>query len=104
MTLPATAFRTFTREELGRLSHREFHDHLRWTIAADTLFIVGSRHAYERQGDDLRALVEDCPAHLATSPDTHCCAEIELGRCKPFIPDVRNPFSVLHVECCNRHW
>jgi hypothetical protein len=104
VTLPPKAFRRFDREEHVRCFHREFQDHLRWTVAADTLFLVGSRHAYELQGDGVRALAEDCPAHLATSPDTHCCAEIEMGRCKASVPDIRNPLSQLHVECCNRHW
>jgi hypothetical protein len=104
VTLPSKAFRTFDREEHLRCFHREFQDHLRWTIAADTLFLVGSRHAYELQGDGMRALAEDCPAHLAESPDTHCCAEIEMGRCKTHFPDLRDPLAQLHVECCNRHW
>lgn len=104
VTLPPEAFRPVGREEHERSFHREFRDHLRWSIAADTLFVVGSRRAYELRGEQLRALAEDCPAHLATSPDTHCCAEIGLGRCRTSNGDARNPFIGLHVECCNRHW
>ena len=101
VTFPPKAIRTFDAEDHLRWRHREFQDHLRWAIAADTLFVVGSRHAYELQGGGVHALAEDCPAHLAESPDTHCCAEIELGRRRT---DLRNPRAQLHVECCNRHW
>ncbi|MEU4767346.1 hypothetical protein AB0H12_29220 [Actinosynnema sp. NPDC023794] len=104
VALPPDAFRTIEREEHERRHHREFRDHLRWTIAADTLFVVGSRPAYELQGDQVRGLAEDCPAHIAALPDTHCCAEIGLGRHKRSNPDARNPLVELHVECCNRHW
>ncbi|KAA2257534.1 hypothetical protein F0L68_24870 [Solihabitans fulvus] len=104
VTLPPQAFRTADREEHVRRFHREFHDHLRWAVAADTLFLIGSRLAYELEGDQVRALAEDCPAHLAASPTAHCCAEIELGRFRPPTPDRRNSLAQLHVECCNRHW
>jgi hypothetical protein len=104
VTLPPRPFRSFDREDHLRRHHREFRDHLRWAVAADTLFLVGSRRAYDLQGDDIRGLAEDCPAHLAASPDTHCCAEIELGRFSAPFPDRRNPLAQLHVECCNRHW
>ncbi len=80
VALPREVFRPIDREEHARCSHREFRDHLRWAIAADTLFLVGSRPAYELQREGVRELAEDCPAHLAESPDAHCCAEIELGR------------------------
>ncbi|MEO6089795.1 MAG: hypothetical protein ABIQ18_42475 [Umezawaea sp.] len=104
VTLPPKAFRPVDREEHMRSYHREFRDHLRWSIAADTVFLIGSRPAYELQGDGVRALAEECPAHLAEAPDVHCCAEIGLGRSAGPVRDLRNPYSQLHVECCNRHW
>lgn len=102
--LPPRAFRAFGFEDHLKWAHREFRDHLRWAIAADTLFLIGSRHAYDLAGNQIRGLAEECPAHLATSPDTHCCAEIGIGRRNPVTPDRRNPYSELHIECCNRHW
>ncbi|WP_238008492.1 hypothetical protein KZZ52_32195 [Dactylosporangium sp. AC04546] len=42
-------------------------------------------------------------AHFATNPDTHCCAEINLGRMKLGHPDRRYPLAELHVEYCERH-
>ncbi|PSL48656.1 hypothetical protein B0I31_12443 [Saccharothrix carnea] len=104
VTLGPEAFRAFGAEEHDRRNHREFQDHLRWSVAADTLFVIGSRRAYELEGDTVRELAEDYPARLAESPDRHFCAEIELGRLKLSNADARNPWSTLHVECCNRHW
>lgn len=103
VTLPPQPFRTFSRDEHRRWYHGDFHDLLRWTVAADTLFLVGSRHAYELQGDTVRELAEDSPARLATKPDRHCCVEITLGRWRT-ARDRRNPIADLHVECCARHW
>lgn len=78
--------------------HREFRDHLDWTVAADTLFIVGSRPAFEHEGWKLRELAEEGPARMAEAPDGHCCAEIALGRYGS------RGYAELHVACCNRHW
>jgi hypothetical protein len=103
VTLPTTPFRTFDSDEHRRRHHREFRDHLRWTIAVDTLFLIGSRRAYELQGDDVRALAEDYPAHLATSPDRHYCVEIPLGRYNTSLRDLRDPPSQLHIEYRDRH-
>ncbi len=102
VTLPARAFPEFGREDHARTHHQGFRDHLDWAVAADTLFVIGSRHVYELQADEVRGLAEDCPAHLATTPDTHCCAEIGLGRWTPH--NARNSWAELHVECCTRHW
>jgi hypothetical protein len=84
--------------------HRAFRDRLDWRIAADTLFIVGSRAAFEREGRYLRALAEEGPAALAQDPAAHCCAEISLGQWHIGGADRRGGQSTLHVECCNRHW
>ncbi|MFG3342934.1 hypothetical protein [Glycomyces sp. NPDC048151] len=78
--------------------HHGFRDHLDWRVAADTLFIVGSRPAFEREGWKLRELAEEAPARLAEAPDGHCCAEIAMGRYRS------RTYAELHVECCNRHW
>lgn len=102
VTMPADPFPEQELEAARTRWHRDFKDRLRWAIAADTLFLVGSRSAFEFEGEQLRALVEDCPSHLAEQPDAHCCAEIELGRFNS--TDRRNSWSQLHVECCNRHW
>lgn len=77
--------------------HREFRDHLRWDVAADTLVLTGSREAFERQADEVRALAEECPAHRAHDPETHCCAEISMGRIRRH-PDDRRPYAELHAE------
>jgi hypothetical protein len=94
--------RAFPPVDHARRRHREFWDHLRWRIAADTLFITGSRPAYEFEGDEVRALAENSPARLAEEPGAHCCAEIGLGHWSPY--PRRNSMSLLHVECCTRHW
>ncbi|MET8997018.1 hypothetical protein [Amycolatopsis sp. NPDC004169] len=99
VTLPP---RTFPPVDYARRWHQGFRDHLNWKITTDTLFITGSRPAYEFEGEAVRALAEDCPAHLAEEPGTHCCAEISLGSWSPY--PRRNPMAQLHVECCTRHW
>ncbi|MEU5692268.1 hypothetical protein [Actinosynnema sp. NPDC020468] len=103
VTLPPAAFPAFDRDAHHRSLHDGFHDHLRWSIAADTLFLVGSRHAYELRADEVRALAEDCSAHLAQAPETHCCAELGLGHWTPGVGERRNPPILLHVQRCNRH-
>lgn len=101
VTLPPRPFRPVRRAEHERRHHREFRDHLRWEIAADTLFVTGSRHAFELEGDEVRALVEESPSRLAEDPGAHCCAEIGLGTWSPY--PRRNPMALLHVECCTTH-
>ncbi|WP_229406595.1 hypothetical protein [Micromonospora sp. NBRC 110038] len=65
--------------------------------AADTLVLTGSREAFELQADQVRALAEECPAHRAHNPTTHCCAEISMGRIRRH-PDHRRPYAELHAE------
>jgi hypothetical protein len=88
----------------ARRHRRGFKDRLDWRIAADTLFIVGSRVAFELEGRYLRALAEEGPARLAQDPAAHCCAQISLGQWRIGGTDRRGARSTLHVECCNRHW
>ncbi|OPG14252.1 hypothetical protein [Microbispora sp. GKU 823] len=99
--LPPQAFRQRSVGDRRPWPHQDFRDHLRWDIAADTLFLIGSREAFELEADPVRALAEGCPRHLAESPDAHCCAEISLGRMG--YPDRRRPWAELHVEYCQHH-
>jgi hypothetical protein len=98
VTMPAGAFPVRDWGFYDVRWHREFRDRLDWKITADTLFIVGSRLAFELEGWKLRELAEKSPAVLAEAPEAHCCAEIALGRYGSAT------YSELHVECCNRHW
>lgn len=102
VTLPPHPFPEFAPAEHWRRGHRGFHDHLRWAVAADTLFLIGSRHAYELAGAEVRALAEDLPARLAAAPTAHHCVEIGLGRWS-HPHDRRNASLDLHIEYCVRH-
>ncbi|CCH31736.1 hypothetical protein BN6_44550 [Saccharothrix espanaensis DSM 44229] len=104
VTLPPNAFPVFSREEHRTDNHREFKDHLRWAVAADTLFLVGSRLAYEREADRVRGLAEDGPAQVVGHPETYCCTEITLGQWKMSAAHQRNPSAELHVDRCHEHW
>ncbi|WP_066375286.1 hypothetical protein [Herbidospora mongoliensis] len=92
VTLPPRAFR---RASHHPQRHREFRDHLRWSVAADTLLLIGSRTAFELEVHRVRALAEDGPAHLAKYPGIHYCTEIGMGRTWT---DRRNPSAELHVD------
>jgi hypothetical protein len=98
-SLPPSALPTPTAAAFARTRHRDFRDHLLWSVAAETLFITGSRLAFELEGWRLRELAEEAPAVLSEKPGAHCCAELSLGRRTR--PDT---YSELHVQCCNRHW
>ncbi|MFI6866564.1 hypothetical protein [Nocardia sp. NPDC050406] len=74
-------------------SHRDFKDRLLPTITADTVFLVGSRTAFDLQGHLLRTLVEDGPQQMHHTPDLHCCAEISIDGGPEW----------LHVEYCQAH-
>lgn len=101
--LHADGFRKFSSEEHDQGFHREFRDRLDWRVAADTLFVIGSRPAFERRADGIRRLAEECPAHMHENPQTHCCAEIAVGDWWCY-PARRNAHSVFHVQACNEHW
>lgn len=100
--LPERLFPTLTRADHEAANHRERLDGLHWTVAADTLFLTGSRAAFELVGPQLRDLVEESPAFLATRPDGHRCAELALGEWR-FQRRSRNPFTYLHVQLCETH-
>lgn len=93
VTLPPRPFPVLARADHERFFHQDFRDHLRYAFAADTLFLVGSRRAYELAAEVVRALAEEGPAHLVAG--THFCAEIGLGPWKPH--HRRNPAAMLHA-------
>ncbi|MFF0721760.1 hypothetical protein [Micromonospora sp. NPDC003816] len=97
--LPGNAWPVLSDTEHERGCHREFRDHLRWDVAAETLVLTGSRTAYELAAEQVRALAEECPAHRARVPGTHCCAEIVVGRPWRY-RDRRRPYADLHAEFC----
>lgn len=97
VVLPGDAWPLRPTADHRRSWHQDFLDHLRWEIAADTLVLTGSREAFELQPDRVRALAEECPAHRAHTPGTHCCAEIGMGRTRSY-PDRRRPYAELHAE------
>lgn len=99
VTMPAGALPSPDRRSFERRDHDDFRDRLSRSIAADTLFVIGSRLAFDLEGWKLRELAEESPARLAERPEAHCCAEIGLGRY-----DRPATYSELHIECCNRHW
>lgn len=105
VVLPESPFPDITPADHEESRWRENLDHLRFATAADTLFLIGSRAAFELQANQLRGLVEDCPAHMAAKPDTHCCAEIGLGAAPFGASDRnrRNAWGELHVEYCADH-
>lgn len=99
--LPAQPFPEITRSDHDRRWHNNFHDHLLWETAADTLFVIGSRPAFELASNQVRELAEDGPAYMARTPDAHCCAEIDIGRTLRY--DHRNPPARLHITYCETH-
>ncbi|WP_285587208.1 hypothetical protein [Herbidospora sp. NBRC 101105] len=99
VALPPTAWRPPGDD--GRQRHRGFRDHLHSDVAADTLFLTGSRRAFELEMEQLRGLVEECPAHRAEDPGAHCCAELGVGRFR--YTDRRLSLAELHVQWCTRH-
>jgi hypothetical protein len=102
--LPAEPFRETSQAGYdARWSHNEFRDYLRWDIAADTLFLIGSRKAFELDAGQILGLAEDGPAQMAARPDEHFCAELRIGRWHG-PRDRRSPPADLHVVCCNDHW
>ncbi|CAM3238589.1 hypothetical protein [Stackebrandtia soli] len=103
-TVYAQALPSLAREDYGARRHSDFRDHLRWAIASDTLFLIGSRRAYELDGDTMRELLEECPADLADYDKTYCCTEIHIGRWNRRDRDRRNSHARLHIDCCAVHW
>ncbi|MFJ5228789.1 hypothetical protein ACIQBJ_02710 [Kitasatospora sp. NPDC088391] len=86
-----------------RLFHREFRDHLRFDLAARTLFVTGSAAAFRDDGRHLAALRTEGPAdhhRRASRTIGHECAEI--GTAPRSFPTTRGPFppGLLHVQYC----
>ncbi|MER5274728.1 hypothetical protein ABT025_03095 [Streptomyces sp. NPDC002809] len=80
--------------------HPAHRDHLRFDIAARTLFVVGSATAFREHGTALRELVEEAPSHSHRRPKAgHCCAELRAGPwTQPWTR--RNVPALLHVQYC----
>jgi hypothetical protein len=97
VVLPGDAWPARSAADHGRSRHREFRDHLRWDVAADTFVLTGSRAAFDLGADQVRALAEECPAHRARVPETHCCAELDMGRDRHYA-DRRRPYAEFHAE------
>lgn len=74
VTLPPTAWPEFPVEEHRRVHHHDFRDHVRCAVAADTVVLTGSRHAFDLRSAELRAF-----AAVGPVPGTHICAEVYLG-------------------------
>jgi hypothetical protein len=106
VTLPENPFRHLEYEEHMRVLWRGYRDRLDHAVAADTLFVIGSRPAYEQQAETVLELVDDAPAELAAKPDAHTCGEIGLGDWHGRGAAYRRrdaPWN-MHVVCCNDHW
>ncbi|MFD8689777.1 hypothetical protein [Streptomyces sp. NPDC059651] len=92
------------RDESATASQRRLHaahrDHLRFDIAAHTLFVVGSSTAFREHGAALRGLVEEAPSHMHRRRNAgHCCAELSAGPwSRPRTR--RNVPTLLHVQYC----
>ncbi|MFE2014427.1 hypothetical protein [Streptomyces sp. NPDC059491] len=81
-----------------RWYHGSFRDHLRFDIAARTLFVVGSATAFREHGAVLRRLVDEAPSRgQGDRPSRHHCVELTSGpRTRPRARG-RVP-TTLHVE------
>jgi hypothetical protein len=79
VTLPPSTFDERPLHEHHRTWHRTYRDHLRCHLAADTLFVAGSHQAFALQAHEIRGLVEDAPAHVASHVRSHYCATIDMG-------------------------
>ncbi|MBB5855533.1 hypothetical protein ACFQ05_36510 [Amycolatopsis umgeniensis] len=95
---PPNAFPVLGRED--RLGYPGDLNQLRPGIAADTLFLVGSRHAFEVESDNVRDVAEDGPALIGEAPGRHYCAELGLGPTYVTYPNSGLPGGMLHVVLC----
>ncbi len=96
--LPENTFPEVDEIDHDRTRNREYRDHLRFDLAARTLFVVGSPEAFRRTGASaVRPLITDAPAHMARKPDGHFCAELDSGYW-PRIPPPRHCSNNLHIE------
>lgn len=63
-------FPSLDETDFSATTHAEFPHHLRYTVAAETLFVIGSGPAFERNGALLRAFVERFEEPVI--PPHHC--------------------------------
>lgn len=97
VTLPSRTFEARPRSEYQRHSHAGYHDFLRWGIAAETLFLVGSGQAFRLEADQIRGLAENGPAFVASRTNSHYCVEIGVGRPWRGYAHKRHRWSELHI-------
>ncbi|MEV7012621.1 hypothetical protein [Streptosporangium sp. NPDC051022] len=96
-TLPEDVFPEADTIDYDRIRTRRYRDHLRFDLAARTLFVVGGPEAFRRTGaSDIRPLVTEGPAHMARWPDGHFCAELD-SRYWP-VPPPRRCSGFLHID------
>jgi hypothetical protein len=63
-----------------RRHHRTYRDHLDFTIAAHTLFVIGSPTAFREYGTALRGLIDEAPSYPHRYPNAaHFCVELSAG-------------------------
>lgn len=79
VTLPDDVFPGPESIDYDRTRYRENRDHLRFDLAARTLFLTGSSEAFRRTGSQIRSLTaEAVTAYLTRWPKaTHYCVEID---------------------------
>ncbi|GAA4918192.1 hypothetical protein GCM10023223_42910 [Stackebrandtia albiflava] len=82
----------------ARRDHREYRDHLRFAVAAHTLFVIGGARAFRASGAALRGLVEEGPSYLHEYPNaSHYCVELRAGPWSRPWTDRRTP-AALHIQ------
>ena len=101
--LPGTAWDSVDFDAHPRPYDRDFRDDVRWSLAADTLFLTGGTGAFRRTIGEVRTLIEDGFGYIAGNPGEHCCAEISIGRQRSVPGDQRYPHADLHIEYCTQH-
>ena len=103
--LPVQPFREIDRAEHERTAQRDFRDHIRYSVVADTLVLTGSRYGYELEGESVVELMDEAPAELAAQPDVYRRVEVGVGVWRNH--DLAHPRDSplrFHVSCCTKHW
>ncbi|WP_405690848.1 hypothetical protein [Streptomyces sp. NBC_00057] len=99
-TTPDHDFPAETAIDYQRRQYRAYRDHLRFGIAAHTLFVVGNSTAFREHGTALRGLVDQAPSHLHRYPDAgHFCVKLGPGPW-PRARTRRHAPARLHIQYC----